>query len=151
ARTAVEAYMDDLDARSAAAVIRYQHFLAARHFRDRSHRQNVLNRPVSLLLQRFDASAIPADTRPDVASALLGGIRHDRGFSPERPADFLRQAGIPIMYPACLALAPWQAKHAKAVDRNLLRECRRRRPGWAKPVTLFFRVANNSTTFPPYT
>lgn len=70
-RTAVNIYMDGLDASAATAVIRYQHYLAARHFRDKNHRQNVLRRPVSLLLERFGADIIPTDIRPDVQPELL--------------------------------------------------------------------------------
>jgi len=41
-------------------------------FRHPVHWQNVLRRPVSLLLQRFDTNVIPVDIRPDVPEKLTG-------------------------------------------------------------------------------
>ena len=47
----VDAFISSLDRDAATAVIRYQHYLVARHFRQRQHRHNIMQRPVSLLLK----------------------------------------------------------------------------------------------------
>lgn len=68
----VTAFIDRLDATAARATMRYVHYLSARHFRDPVHRKNVMQRPARLLLERFDASVIPADIRPNVPDDLIG-------------------------------------------------------------------------------
>lgn len=71
-RPDVTAFIDRLDATGARATIRYVHYLAARHFRDPVHRQNIMRRPLELLLERFDARIVPDDIRADAPADLLG-------------------------------------------------------------------------------
>lgn len=71
-RPDITAVLDRLDAAGARATIRHLHYLAARHFREPTHRQNILRRPVRLLLERFDARIVPDDVRADAPADLLG-------------------------------------------------------------------------------
>lgn len=73
--TNVDAFLDRLYQANATATIRYLHYIAARHFRKLRHRQNMLRRPLKLLLERFDERFVPHDIRQDAPPELFARTR----------------------------------------------------------------------------
>jgi hypothetical protein len=60
-----------LDVNSARGNLRYLHYLSARHSSRKTHRPNILRRPLALLVDRFGEDCIPDEVRPDMPDTLI--------------------------------------------------------------------------------
>src|SRR5699024_9889514 len=70
-RAEIDAFIKTMNTRAARAIIQRQHFLVARHFRYRTHRQAIMGRPVTLLRRHFSKAIIPHDVMADLPSHFI--------------------------------------------------------------------------------
>lgn len=66
----LEHLLGGLDVDGARGHLRYLHYLLARHFSRAAHRQNIMRRPLSLLVERFGEACIPDEVGADMPAAL---------------------------------------------------------------------------------
>jgi len=65
--------LDSMNASSAGGHLRYLHYILARHFSHKAHRQNIMRRPLKLLVDRFGEACIPDEVRVDMPAELRSG------------------------------------------------------------------------------
>jgi|GEM_PF-614572 len=69
----LDALLDRLNMARARGHLRYLHYLIVRHFRNSTHRRNLLRRPVGLLVARFGPACIPDEVRVDMPAERHSG------------------------------------------------------------------------------
>lgn len=69
----LEAALDLMDENRARSVALFIHYINARLFKHETHRNNILRRPLSLLVDKFGLGVIPEEVRADAPLDLLSG------------------------------------------------------------------------------